>query len=232
MIDGARVLALVTARGGSKGLPRKNLMTVGGVSLVARAVHAARASRTVDRVLISSDDAEIIAAAVAAGADAPFLRPAQLARDDTPSLSVVRHALEMAAGDAEWLVLLQPTSPLREAADIDGAVALAVERNAPFCVSVCESKSPHWTYALTAERRLAPFLDAPPPSRRQDMPAAYALNGAVYVGRVSRLLAGEGFVGPHTVAYVMPRTRSLDIDDALDLALAEAALDHAARSAA
>ena len=233
MIDGARVLALVTARGGSKGLPGKNLALVGGQSLVARAVHAARAARHVDRVIISSDDPEIVAAAVAAGAEAPFRRPAALARDDTPSLAVVRHALAAAGQGFEWLVLLQPTSPLRTAADIDGALALAVEKAAPFCVSVTEAaKSPFWSYTIGADGRLAPVIDGPAPQRRQELPEAFALNGAVYVGRCERLLAGEGFLGAETVAFVMPRARSLDIDDALDLALAQAALAWLERGAA
>lgn len=233
MIAGLRVLGLITARGGSKGLPGKNLRRVGGRSLIARTVEAARGTACLDRLILSSDDAEIISAAIAFGCEVPFIRPAHLSSDEARSIDVVRHALETLPEAYDLLVLLQPTSPLRTAEDIDAAVRLCVEAGAPACVSVCPSdKPPQWTYTLGAGGALGAVLPAAGgEARRQDLPSVYAINGAVYVARVPWLLEHEGFVGPGTLGYVMPKARSIDIDDELDLVLAEA-LDAWQREAA
>ncbi len=223
MIDGLSVLALVTARGGSAGLPRKNLREVGGRSLVARAVQAGQRAETVDRVVLSSDDPEIIQAALLAGCDVPFVRPAALAGDEARSIDVVRHALQALPERYDLLVLLQPTSPLRAPEDVDGAVELCVRRGAPACVSVCAAdKPPFWMHGLDERLRLRPILpEYRQASRRQDLPQAYAVNGAVYVARTDWIMVLDSFIGPDTLGYVMPRERSIDIDDELDLAIAE-----------
>ena len=129
-----KVLALITARGGSKGLPRKNVLLAGGKPLIAWTVEAAVSSECIDRVVLTSDDDEIMAAAMAAGCDVPFCRPAHLASDVATSLDVVLHAIDQLPG-YEYVVLLQPTSPLRTAADIDAAFELMLETEAPSCVS-------------------------------------------------------------------------------------------------
>lgn len=223
MIDGLSVLALVTARGGSTGLPRKNLREVGGRSLVARAVQAGQRAETVDRVVLSSDDPEIIQAALLAGCDVPFVRPAALAGDEARSIDVVRHALEALPERYGLLVLLQPTSPLRGAEDVDAAVELCVRGGAPACVSVCAAdKPPFWMHGLDERLRLQPILpEYRQASRRQDLPQAYAINGAVYVARTDWIMVLDSFIGSDTLGYVMPRERSIDIDDELDLAIAE-----------
>jgi N-acylneuraminate cytidylyltransferase len=221
MIGSLRVLALIPARGGSKGLPGKNVRPLAGKPLIAWSVAAARASRFIDRIVVSSDDAAIIQAAVEAGAEAPFIRPPELARDDTPSQPVILHALDTIAEQFDLVVLLQPTSPLRTAADIDACVEKVVT-GAPACISVvAPAKSPWWMYRMDASGHLAPLMDGPAATRRQDLPAVVAPNGAVYVARVPWLRANGGFVGPGTVGYQMPADRSVDIDDALDLKLAE-----------
>ncbi len=224
MIDGLSVLALVTARGGSVGLPGKNLLQVGGRSLLARAIAAGQGAASVDRVVLSSDNPEIIQAALMAGCEVPFVRPAELAIGEARSIDVVRHALALLPETYDLLVLLQPTSPLRLAADIDAAVRLCVARGAPACVSLTPAdKPPHWMHALSEHQTLQPVLpDHDRASRRQDLPPAYAVNGAVYVARTDWIAEHDSFVGPETVGYVMPRERSIDIDDALDLMLAEA----------
>src|SRR5688500_10349967 len=135
MIAGRSVLALIPARGGSKGLPGKNLLPVDGRPLLDWTVQAARRSRYIDRVVLSSDDPAIIAAGLAAGCDAPFVRPAELASDTAGTLEVVEHALDRLPG-YDVLVLLQPTSPLRTAGDIDGACERMVASGAGSCVSV------------------------------------------------------------------------------------------------
>lgn len=223
MIEGRSVLGLITARGGSRGLARKNLREVGGRSLIARAVDGARAAETLDRVVLSSDDPEIIRAAILAGCEVPFVRPAELATPEATSMAVVHHALESLERRYDLVVLLQPTSPFRSAGDIDGAVRHCLASAAPACVSVtAPDKSPYWSYRLDEAGRMVPLITGPVASRRQDLPAAFAVNGAVYVADCRWLLRQEEFVQPATVGYVMPKSRSLDIDDALDLVVAEA----------
>ena len=216
MIEGERVLAVIPARGGSKGVPGKNIRKVGGKPLIAWTIEAAHAARQVDRTIVSSDDAAIIEAARAHGADVPYVREARLADDKTPTMEVVLDALERCPGYA-WVVLLQPTSPLRTGGDIDRAIETCIQRKAPSCVSVSLAReSPYWMYNLGEDGRLNPLLAQRMPTRRQELPAVYALNGAIYVARADWLARGRKFVGEETVAYEMPHERSLDIDTESD----------------
>ncbi len=227
MIAGLSVLALVVARGGSKGLPGKNLMPLGGKPLVAWSVEQARAATLVDRVVISSDDGEIIAAAAAAGAEAPFVRPAELANDQADSVSVALHALDSLERSFDLLVLLQPTSPLRLAADIDTCLRRLVDEGAPSCLGVTEAPcSPYWMLTMDGAGRLMRLLDAPAATRRQDLPAVYVPNGAVYAVRVPWLRHHRAFVGEGTLGHIMPAERSVDIDTILDFHMAETILAH------
>lgn len=213
----SKVLAVITARGGSKGLPRKNVLLAAGKPLIAWTVEAALAASVVDRVVLSSDDDEIISAASAAGCDIPFRRPPELATDKASSMDVIFHALHQLPG-YEFVVLLQPTSPMRTAADIEAAFRLMQAHNAPACVSVSEvDQSPYWMYKLTAEDRLSALLKPlDDVSRRQDLPPVYTLNGAIYIARIEWLIQNQSFLGPETVAYQMPKSRSIDIDDIYD----------------
>ncbi|MEO5844590.1 MAG: acylneuraminate cytidylyltransferase family protein [Caldimonas sp.] len=219
MIGSKRVLALIPARGGSKGLPGKNILPVGGRPLLAWTAEAALGARDIDRVVVSSDDAAILAAGRACGVDA-LPRPAALASDTAATIEVVLHALDALPG-FDVVVLLQPTSPLRNAGDVDAAMARFVASGAPACVSVSEAaQSPYWMYRLDDDQTLRPILDAPAAAtRRQDLPPVYALNGAIYIADVAWLRRGRAFVGPGTVAHVMPVERALDIDTASDFAL-------------
>ncbi len=220
------VLGLIPARGGSKGLPGKNIRPLGGRPLIDWTIEAALQSEEVSRVIVSTDDAAIAEAARAAGAEVPGLRPRDLADDETPAMAVVRHALgAWASRDETELVLLQPTSPLRTCEDIDGCVRERRRRGAGVCVSVSPvDKPPWWLFQLAREGRLSPFLSRPEARRRQDLPAAYALNGAVYAAAIEALHGADSFLRPDTVGYVMAKERSVDIDDAVDFALAEALL--------
>lgn len=222
MIDGATVLAIVPARGGSKGVPRKNVRPLGGRPLIAWTIAAARASRYIDRLILSSEDGEIMRVAAGLGCDVPFARPAALAADDTPGIAPVLHALEALPG-YEMVVLLQPTSPFRAAQDIDACIEACARGGAPACVSVAEpEQSPYWTFTLDGSRRLRPVIPGGVlPGRRQDLPAAYALNGAVYVARTDWLARNGEFITEETAGHVMPAVRSLDIDTELDLRIAE-----------
>jgi CMP-N,N'-diacetyllegionaminic acid synthase len=225
MLGDLSVLALVTARGGSKGLPGKNLREVAGRSLIEWAARAALRSRYVDRAVLSTDDEAIRAAGVGAGLEAPFLRSAELASDTASSLDVVLDALDRLTPSPDLVVLLQPTSPLRRAADVDACIERCAQAAAPACVSVAPvAKSPYWMYSLDPSSTLVPVIPGPQPSRRQDAPPVFELNGAVYVVRAEVLRRERTFAPPGTVGYVMDRARSIDIDVEDDLRAAEAAL--------
>lgn len=219
------VLALIPARGSSKGVPRKNVRALGGRPLLAWTIDAALAAATVDRVLVSTDDEEIRAVALAHGAEAPFLRPPELAADDTSDLPVYEHALSWLAEreryEPELVAWLRPTAPLRTAADVDAAVDLLVRTGADCVRSVCAAEHhPFWTRRLEGDR-LLPLLEVDEARypRRQLLPPAYRLNGAVDVVRRASV-RGELWQGD-VRGYEMPRERSVDLDDELDFLLAE-----------
>jgi len=216
VIGARRVLAVIPARGGSKGLPGKNILQVRGRPLLAWTADAARAARALDRIVVSSDSDAVLAAARACGVEA-LRRPAELATDTATTLEVIEHALNTCPGH-DVVVVLQPTSPLRTAADIDAALERFVASGAPSCVSVCEAEqSPYWMYRLGDDQALLPIVQgALQATRRQDLPAVYVLNGAVYVADAAWLRSTRAFVAAGTVAHVMPVERSLDIDTAHD----------------
>lgn len=224
VIDGRSVLAVVTARGGSKGLPGKNLRPMAGRPLIGWTIAAARASARVDRLILSSDDPDIMAVADELGCEVPFRRPPELAGDAAGSMEVVLDALDRTPGH-DLVVLLQPTSPLRTAADIDGALERMIACAAPACVSVTEAPIHPWlVYGEGADGRLKPFA-APPAGaslRRQDLPTAWTLNGAVYVADVEWLRRERTFVKAGSTAFwPMPPERSIDIDTLEDFEAAE-----------
>jgi len=230
------VLGVIPARGGSKGIPRKNLAPLAGRPLLAYTCDAARASRRLARSIVSTDDAEIGRVAVACGAELPFLRPASLAGDDTPMLDVLLDVIatfdrrEQYRPDA--IVLLQPTSPFRRAAHIDAAVDLLVASGADSVVSVVpvpHQFTPSSLMQIDGDR-LVPWSQGPQPLRRQDKPRLFARNGpAVVAVRTDVLVAQHTLYGADTRALVMSREESLDVDDGFDLEMA--ALLMAARAA-
>lgn len=230
----SKSLALIPARGGSKGIPRKNIAPVGGKPLLAWTIESALKADCVERVIVSTDDEEIARVARDWGAETPFLRPAELARDDTPGIDPVIHAVEWLAEKEnylpEWVVLLQPTSPLRSSNDIQGAFALARDRHADCVVSMTDAcDHPFWTKKIDGAGRVSEFLTLDQSyANRQDLPPAYAANGAIYLIRRTSLLDLRSFFGNQTYAYLMPQERSLDIDTSWDLRLADLVLRNAA----
>ncbi|MBU1384270.1 MAG: acylneuraminate cytidylyltransferase family protein [Alphaproteobacteria bacterium] len=224
MIAGRSVLAIITARGGSQGLPRKNVLPFRGRPLIAWTIAAARASGRIDRLVLSSDDPEIIAVAEGLGCEAPFRRAPALSGDAAASIDVVLDALDRVPG-YDVVVLLQPTSPLRTAADIDGALDHMAAAGAPGCVSVQEAQNHPWlVFGQDGEGRLKPFASPPDGAglRRQDLPPALVLNGAVYAADAAWLRREKAFVRPgETVAWEMPADRSIDIDTWEDFQAAE-----------
>lgn len=221
MIRGKKVLEVIPARGGSKGVPGKNIRVVAGKPLIAWTIEEAKKSRFLDRVMLSSDDHTIIKVAREWGAEVPFVRPSELAQDNTPGVDPVLHAIREVPG-YDYVVLLQPTSPLRTADDIDGCIEACLSSGVPSCVSVTvPDKSPYWMYTLTSGKRMKPVMAGETYSCRQSLPSVYALNGAVYVAEVKWLEEHKTFLTDETIAFEMPREHSLDIDTELDLRLFE-----------
>lgn len=227
------MLVIIPARGGSKGVPRKNVKALAGRPLIAYAIGAALAARRVDRVIVSTEDAEIAQVARDHGAEVPFMRPAELATDTAPNgaacLDAIDRlaALEGTARDA--FALVQPTSPLIEAEDIDNAIALFEDKDAAAVVSltpcevpiesVCEIGDDGHVISVLRERYGADFT----PDTRQTYGARYTISGAVTVVRVARMRDDVNYYygNPESLAYAIPEPRGFDIDTPLDFALAE-----------
>lgn len=216
------LLAIIPARGGSKGIPRKNIKNLAGKPLIGWTIDAAKKASCINRIIVSSEDEEINSVARELGADVPFLRPTELATDNTPGIKPILHAISHLP-NYDWVLLLQPTSPLRSAEDIDGIWRFCQDHGAPSAVSICEvGKHPYWMYKCNSAHRLEPFIDGKPDvTRRQDLPTAYALNGALYLAKIHWLLERKDFIGPETVGYIMPKLRSLDLDTPQDWFMAE-----------
>lgn len=220
------VLGIIPARGGSKGIPRKNVAPLAGQPLLTYTALATRDSRLVTRTVLSTDSEEIAGIGRELGLEVPFLRPPHLAQDDTPTLSVIQHLLH-ALGDRDKyspdvVVVLQPTSPLRTGAHIDAAVHLLWDTGAASVVSVCPVEHPvDWLRRLDSEHRVRPTLPgAQSAARRQAAEPVYRLNGAIYVTRPSVIAAGS-LLGEDTRGFVMRAEESVDIDTPFDLQLAE-----------
>ena len=229
MSDPDSILAIIPARGGSRGLPRKNVQLMAGRPLIGWSVEAARSAPVVSRVIVSTDDQEIADAAREAGAEVPFSRPTDLAGDTATTLDVVVHALDFLASsegyEPDWIVLLQPTSPLRIADDIEAAVRLQKKRSARAVVSVSAvDHPPEWSRRLSPDGVLLPWLGAETLARRQEGNIVYRINGAIYLIE-PRTLRFEGTFFPDpTHALIMPAERSIDIDKQWDFHLANLVL--------
>lgn len=230
MINNKKVLAVIPARGGSKRLPRKNVLPLQGKPLIAWSIEAGLKSRYVDRVVVSTDCDEIAHIAIANGADVPFMRPADIAGDTASTDSVILHLLSTFEPEdkVDAVVILQPTSPLRTSEDIDRALELLVEKQAEGVVSVCECEhSPFWSNSLPDDGNMGAFIREDIKGKRsQDLPTCYRLNGAVYAFTVDSIIANQGLSYTKSVFSIeMPVLRSVDIDHELDFKLAEVILN-------
>jgi N-acylneuraminate cytidylyltransferase len=219
------VIATICARGGSKGLPGKNLRSLAGKPLIVHTIEHALACGAIDGVFVSTDVAQIAEVAQRAGAQVPYLRPAELATDEAPKLPAIEHLvahLERGGMKVDTVVDLQPTSPLRKPSDIEAALALLDD--ADLVVSVTEpSHNPYYTLAEADAQGLLQLSKPAQFARRQDAPAVWGLNGSIYVWRRAALpqAIAEGFWSVRAKPYVMPRRRSVDIDDLEDFELAQ-----------
>lgn len=195
--------------------------------MIAWSIDAAQKSRYVSRIVLSSDDDEIIAAAEAAGCEAPFKRPLYLADDATTIEPVVIHALDSVDETFDYVVLLQPTSPLRIADDIDDCIERCLATASPACVAVTKpSKPPQWMFTLSANGEMTPVLPEVLKKRRQEIAPAYVINGACYVANCDWFRKSKAFLTDETVAHIMPQERSIDIDTELDFLIAESIKNH------
>ncbi len=226
----SNVLGLIPARGGSKGIPRKNIAPMAGKPLLAYTTEAARSTDRLTRVILSTDDEKIATAGLGLGVEVPFKRPVELARDSSTSLCLCVHALEWLAAnegyEADILVLLQPTCPLRTAADIDACIDMLVASGGDSVVSVAEVPhkfNPGWQFRVR-DAELVRYTAEPLSglaTRRQDMDRTYYRNGAVYATRAETVLERASLYGDKCLAYIMPPERSFNIDSPADLLEAE-----------
>lgn len=221
-----RTLGLVVARGGSKGIPQKNVRELAGRPLLAHTAEAGLAARRLDRCILSTDSEWIAEVGRECGLDVPFMRPAELARDDTPTLPVVEHTLRelAAAGDTfDAVCLLQPTHPLRTAVLIDRCIERLDRSDADSVLTVCavpHTFHPNWTY-LERNGRLELALGGTEPiPRRQELPPAYHREGSVYVTRTAVVLSGSLY-GAHSVGEVVPAEDTVNLDTEEDWTRAE-----------
>ncbi len=226
-------IAIIPARGGSKRLPGKNMMLIGGKPLIGWTIEAAIQSGVFSRVVVSTDSWEIAVMAAQFGAEVPFMRPPELALDDTPSIEVLIHAAnELMSGKEthySHLACLQPTSPLRTAENIREAIKLLEEKQADAIISVCKSEhSPLWCNTLADSLSLDGFIpESIQKTPSQQLPAYYRLNGALYICNISRMIAERTlFLKTVAFAYIMSRKDSIDIDDQVDFDLAAIYLGH------
>ena len=214
MIEGKRVLAVVPARAGSERLPGKNVRPMAGRPMVEWTLQAGLAAATIDRLVVSTDDPAVAEVARAVGIEV-IDRPAFLAGPAASVIDAIDHVLERVGGDWDYVVLLQPTSPLRTAADIDGAVALCEARGAPAVIGVSSMPKPAGFYGRVN-------ADGAYHKPEASVDEAVVINGAVYVGRPDRLRLDRSFQTDGTMVWIMPAERGWDVDTLSDFMMAEA----------
>jgi CMP-N,N'-diacetyllegionaminic acid synthase len=221
------ILGLITARGGSKGVPKKNIKLLGDKLLIAYTIAAAKKSRLLTDLIVSTDSEEIAEACFRYGVEVPFLRPAELATDEAGHTAVVRHAIKFMEKERgckyDYAVILQPTSPFRTVSDIDETIKKALEYQADSSVSLVEvvSNHPLKIKKMEGDRVLPYCMDEPEGVRRQDLPKAFKRSGAVYVCKRDLVVDQNKLFGGFIVGHVVPVERSIDIDTEYDWVAAE-----------
>jgi len=230
MINGKTVLAIIPARGGSKRLPRKNVLDLAGKPMIAWTIEAAINSKYIDRVVVSTDDSEISTISKHYGGDVPFIRPADLAKDTSTSMEVIIHAiskLEELESHYEYIIFLQPTSPTRNVKHIDEVVELLLMKNADSIISVSAVNHPiEWTNILPDDHSMNGFfLPEYQGMRSQDFPKRYMINGAIYLNNTKVLKMTRSLINCGTgFAYIMEKENSIDVDTHFDFMMAETIL--------
>ena len=226
MLSNKKIIAIIPARGGSKGLPGKNIIPLCGKPLINYTIEAALKVDYIDTVMVSTDNYNIAQIAKNAGAEIPFIRPSSLATDTATSFDVVLNCIKwykIQNITYDYFILLQPTSPLRTYEDINLAVDLLITKKAKAIVSVCESDHhPFWMNTLPLDQNMN-FFEKQEYANigRQQLPIFYRFNGAIYLSEVNYFLEQQSFLGAKTYALIMDKMHSIDIDDHLDLKFAE-----------
>lgn len=234
MINGKGVIAIIPARGGSKGLPGKNIKELCGKPLIAWSIEAGRDSQYIDEVMVTTDSEEIAHIARKFGASVPFIRPAELASDTATSFDVIKHTLDFYENELhkkfDYVVLLEPTSPLRETGDIDASIEqLLSNSQASAVVGICktESQNPAFLVKKNDSNFLVGYenLDMRV-LRRQEISDVYFFEGSVYVSDTDTLLARKTFYHEHTLGFEVPKWKALEIDDLDDFIMVEALMKY------
>lgn len=227
MCKNHNILAIIPARGGSKRLPGKNMLPLAGKPLIAWTIEAAKKSKYIKTVCVSTDCEELKEIALKWGAEVPFIRPTELATDTANSVDVALHALEWYEKKKvsyDTVILLQPTSPLRDFGDINKAIEMFIRKNANSVTSVCETDhSPLWANTLPNDLSMDGFIrDEVKNVRSQDLPKYYRLNGGIYIIRTVKLKEDKAFIATtDSFAFIMGKIHSIDIDTKLDFMIAE-----------
>jgi CMP-N-acetylneuraminic acid synthetase len=220
-----KILAIIPARGGSKGIKDKNIKPLNGKPLIYYSIHESLESNIIQEVMVNTDSEKIASISKKYGAKIPFLRSKELATDEASSVDVIEDTLnyyEQRNISFDYFILLQPTSPLRRREDIIRAFEILEQKNAKSIVSVCEAEhSPLLMNKLDNDLSMKDFLKKENDKRRQDFDKYYRLNGAIYISEVKNFLETKNFYGEGSYAYIMPNNRSVDIDNEIDLKLAE-----------
>lgn len=234
MYKNKKILALIPARGGSKGLPKKNIRLLLGKPLIAWTIEQALASKYLDKIVVSTDDEQIAGISRKYGAEVPFMRPEELARDNSPTIDAILDALnrlEKSGQRFDFIVLLEPTSPLRETNDIDKCVELLLNnKSAKSIVSVAPLESAHPEFNVIIDKNTGFIKKANGSAdfkilRRQDLSNIYFFEGTIYISETENLKITKTFYHESTLAYVVPRWKSSEIDELQDFICVEALLN-------
>ena len=224
MFGKQKILSLIPARGGSKGIKNKNIISLAGKPLIAYSIEAAKSSKYIDSIVVTTDSEKIAEVSKQYGARVPFLRPKKLASDTSKTIDAVLHAIEILKSmdeDYSVLVLLQPTQPLRTADDIDRAIELYYEKGESGLVSISPvDDSPLLIRSIDEDGQLINLLSQSSTCRRQEMPDYYKVNGCIYINKIEELDENTSF-NDNKVPLVMSKEHSVDIDEISDLWMAE-----------
>jgi CMP-N,N'-diacetyllegionaminic acid synthase len=226
MIDKYKVVCIIPARGGSKGVPRKNIKPLAGKPLIAYTIEQSRQSKYIDRTIVSTEDREIADISQQCGAEVPFMRPDDLAGDHVATMDVLLHTInwleEKDKYNFDILVLLHTTTPLREVKDIDSCVKMLVETKADNVISVTEAhRNPYFNMVEVDGQGKVRLVKEGAFTTRQSAPEVYDLNASIYVWWKDILKKEKKVFLAGSKIYVMPKERSIDIDDAVDFRIAE-----------
>jgi N-acylneuraminate cytidylyltransferase len=221
MYKDKKILALITARGGSKGIPNKNIKSLGGKPLIVWTIEAALKSAYIDKLILSSESTEIINIAKDNGCEVPFVRPNELAEDDSSSMDVIIHAISKMSDRFDYLLLLQPTSPFRTYEHINKIIEDCIDKHAEMMVSVAIAKSHPLFMYESSDGFLVPLLNFTKQMRRQDMSPIYQHNGALYMATLDIIKSLKSYNIPKAMYFEMHGASNLDIDDISDWEYAE-----------